>query len=279
VTGTACGPSVRSDLIFDVGLHKGEDSAYYLRKGFRVVAIEANPNLIEENHERFFEQVKSGKINILHGAIAREAGTVRFFVDALSVWGTIDPRWADRNKTLRSSNQMIEVPTLDIRSVFQSFGIPHYLKLDIEGREDVVLDAMLDLPAQPTFVSMESEKVSFRKLLWELRRLRELGYSRFKIIQQNNIPGSSISTTAYDGERFSYTFEEHATGPFGDDLPGRWLTLRQACVRYVWIFAQYRLFGDDGWIFRVKGGRRIYEWLKTAVGKQFPGWYDTHAAR
>ena len=35
------------DLIFDVGLHHGDDAAYYLSKGFRVVGIEANPQLAE----------------------------------------------------------------------------------------------------------------------------------------------------------------------------------------------------------------------------------------
>jgi hypothetical protein len=37
----------RTNLIFDMGLHKGEDTDFYLRKGFDVVAFEANPFLIE----------------------------------------------------------------------------------------------------------------------------------------------------------------------------------------------------------------------------------------
>jgi len=36
------------DLVYDVGLHKGEDSAYYLAKGYCVVAFEANPDLVAE---------------------------------------------------------------------------------------------------------------------------------------------------------------------------------------------------------------------------------------
>jgi hypothetical protein len=30
-------------LIYDVGMNNGDDTAYYLRRGFRVVAIEPNP--------------------------------------------------------------------------------------------------------------------------------------------------------------------------------------------------------------------------------------------
>jgi len=39
--------------IFDVGLHKGEDTEYYLTRGFRVVAIEANPDLVLFCTEKF----------------------------------------------------------------------------------------------------------------------------------------------------------------------------------------------------------------------------------
>ena len=35
------------DLIYDIGQHTGEDTAFYLGKGFRVVAVEANPTLAE----------------------------------------------------------------------------------------------------------------------------------------------------------------------------------------------------------------------------------------
>ena len=30
-------------LVYDVGMNNGDDTAYYLRMGYRVVAFEANP--------------------------------------------------------------------------------------------------------------------------------------------------------------------------------------------------------------------------------------------
>ena len=36
-----------ADLIYDVGMHNGADTAFYLAKGFRVVAVEANPELVQ----------------------------------------------------------------------------------------------------------------------------------------------------------------------------------------------------------------------------------------
>jgi FkbM family methyltransferase len=266
-------PSVQHDLIFDVGLHLGEDSAYYLRKGYRVVAVEANPALVEQTLKRFADD---DRITILNGAIERGRETIPFYIDKNSVWGTVDTGWASRNKHLGSSQELISVPIIDISSIFQQFGVPYYLKLDIEGRERVILDVLRHLPEKPRFLSMESEKVRFRELLRDLFKLSSLGYRRFKIVQQRDIPNSTIKTTDRWGHPLEYTFEPHASGPFGDDLPGRWLTLPETIARFVAIFASYRIFGDYGLLFRIPKGRAVYERIARRFGR-LPGWHDTHA--
>ena len=35
------------NLVFDIGLNRGQDTANYLAKGYNVVAVEANPELVE----------------------------------------------------------------------------------------------------------------------------------------------------------------------------------------------------------------------------------------
>ena len=32
------------DLIYDVGMHHGQDTDYYLKRGYRVIGFEANPD-------------------------------------------------------------------------------------------------------------------------------------------------------------------------------------------------------------------------------------------
>jgi hypothetical protein len=39
------GPGVPSAFIMDVGAHNGDDTAYYLHRGYRVVAVEASPDV------------------------------------------------------------------------------------------------------------------------------------------------------------------------------------------------------------------------------------------
>jgi hypothetical protein len=57
---------VHQDLIYDVGMNNGDDTVYYLRRGFRVVAIEADPRLAKSAAERFRTQISSGQLRILN---------------------------------------------------------------------------------------------------------------------------------------------------------------------------------------------------------------------
>lgn len=45
-------------LIYDVGMNNGDDTAYYLWRGFRVVAIEATPELVATAANRFRCEMK-----------------------------------------------------------------------------------------------------------------------------------------------------------------------------------------------------------------------------
>ena len=62
---------MKHDLIVDLGAHNGDDTCYYLRKGFRVVAVEANPILAEQIRGRFHEAVRGGLLTVLPGLTLR----------------------------------------------------------------------------------------------------------------------------------------------------------------------------------------------------------------
>ena len=85
-----------------------------------------------------------------------------------------------------------EVNRVDIAEVFRSHGIPFYLKIDVEGVDHVVLEALMMFKDRPRYISMESVKIDFDQLRLELDLLRNLGYSKFKIVQQETIPGTKI---------------------------------------------------------------------------------------
>src|SRR5712691_5823534 len=69
------------DLIYDVGMHDGSDTAYYLAKGFRVIAVEANPALVESAQRRFPAALEDRRPTLLNVAIASEAAPVDFWIN------------------------------------------------------------------------------------------------------------------------------------------------------------------------------------------------------
>jgi len=67
-----------SGLIFDIGVGNGDDTAFYLAKGFRVVAVEANPVLVAAAKRRFDEDIQAGRLAIVEKAIATKPGRTSF---------------------------------------------------------------------------------------------------------------------------------------------------------------------------------------------------------
>jgi FkbM family methyltransferase len=272
------------DLVYDVGMHQGEDTDYYLKRGFRVIAFEANPKLVAECRTKFADAISDRRLTIVEGAITdRPAGTnestVPFYENAsLSVWGTVVSDWARRNELLGTSSRVIEVPVSDFAQSLRQFGIPHYLKIDIEGMDTVCLAALAQFEQKPDYVSMESNKTSIAGLAEELNLLTQLGYTKFKIIQQATVPRQREPNPSKEGPVVGYQFKFGSSGLFGADLPREWQDYEVTLGQYKSIFFRYKLFGDYGILRRYFLGRVLRKVLSLLLRTpSFPGWYDTHA--
>ena len=60
------------DLVFDIGVNNGEDTAYYLRRGFRVVGVDANPEMVASGEQRFHKEIRAGRLVLLNVGLAAE---------------------------------------------------------------------------------------------------------------------------------------------------------------------------------------------------------------
>lgn len=261
------------NLVYDVGAHKGEDTQFYLNKGFKVVAIEANPALHQALAERFRREVDSGQLTLLGCAIGRTEGEIDFYVnEKVSVWGTTDPSWALRNMKLGAPSRRVQVKCERFESIVLRHGIPHYLKIDIEGADMLCVEALLALDRVPKFLSIESDKRRWEGLLREFAVLDSLGYRKFKVIDQRRITRQSPPYPAREGRYVPHRFPHGSSGLFGDELPGEWLSKEDAIRKYRLIFMHYRWLGDG-----TPAGSIIGK-VPLARKVLLPAWYDTHAS-
>lgn len=267
---------MNKDLIFDIGLHEGEDTEFYLKKGFRVVAVEANPDLSKLVEDKLCKYIESGQLTIVNAAITDKAGPIAFYInEQKTVWGTTSSEWADRNERLGTTSRKITVDGIEFRKLLEDFGTPYYLKIDIEGADLLCVEALGTVLSRPKYVSIESNKTSWKGLVNEFELLAGLGYSKFKIVDQGLVKTQVAPLPAKEGGSIEHTFSPGSSGLFGEEAPGSWLTQKAAIRAYRKIFFKYFLFGDDGILLRFRNFPLL--WRLANMGDI--NWYDTHAGR
>lgn len=162
--------------IFDIGMYDSADTAYYLEKGNRVVAVEANEQFVKRANDRFRDDIASGRLVCLNAAVSSKTGPVELVLsgDDLGASSLFGDRIADRQPI-----GSVTVPGLTMNELMTRFGVPHYLKVDIEGADRLcVLNLTVD--TRPQYLSFEIGP-DVEELLEHAGRI---GYTRFKIINQ-----------------------------------------------------------------------------------------------
>jgi FkbM family methyltransferase len=204
-------------LIYDIGLHRGDDTEFYLKKGFRVIAVEANPKLIEHARTRFAPQLASGQLKLVHAAMAAFKGEVEFYVNLdKDDWSSMDPAYGARMNT---RFEKIRVPAMPFADLLDRHSVPHYIKCDIEGGDMDVLQSMLRNSARPKYFSVEAHDLAYYALL------SAMGYTRFKLVNQNLNWATKLPSPAAEGESVEHVFAGDCSGPFGKESVGDWCTL------------------------------------------------------
>jgi FkbM family methyltransferase len=217
---------LETDLIYDVGLHNGNDTAYYLSQGYRVIGIEADSTLVDNARERFRQEIKDGRLKILNIAIGAEEGSGQFWVcDNMREWNSFDRAVASR---MGMRHHSVDVECRPLSKVLQEHGVPYYLKVDIEKYDHLCVGA-IDPADQPRYVSMEFDTLE------DLISLRRAGYNAFKVIHQSPVfcfRQFRADTAAFPekGHRgLADTALWHKpqirlgpSGPFGENTHGEW---------------------------------------------------------
>jgi FkbM family methyltransferase len=240
-------PERPRELIFDIGLNNGEDTEFYLAKGFSVIAVEANPTLAKAAEKRFSRPLNRGHLTILNEGIWSSDGELQFFENLDNDhWSSFEKEYGTRNGTRYREHNIV---CHKVQYLFERFGTPHFMKIDVEGADKHILDDMKSLPNRPNFISVEEYGVE------ALIALHDLGYDRFTIVPQRDKSWCKPPRPPKEGRFAKRAFDSRDSGLFGRELPFGWMPFAEARERYC---------------TKVRNEDRKY------VGPEHE-WYDIHA--
>jgi FkbM family methyltransferase len=238
--------SPQRDLIFDIGVNHGEDSEFYLAKGFRVVGVEADPILASELRKTFHRSIETGQYTLENIGISSEAGTLPFYRNLYcDHWSSFDKTYGARNGT---QHEVISVRCVKITDLIARFGCPYYMKVDIEGADRHVLDTLFQTEIRPRFISIEEFSAQAIEFLFRM------GYNMFSLRTQQDKTWAVPPNPPREGKFIARSFTPRDSGLFGFEVP-EWMSCEAAKDEY-----SRKVRNDRG------------EWLPP------PGeWYDIHA--
>jgi FkbM family methyltransferase len=268
-----------TELIYDIGMHDGDDTDFYLHKGFRVVAVEADPDLCRTTAGRFTDFLATGQLTIVNRAIAPARGPLIFYRSRTSDWGTIVSEIDIDNAARGVASEQIIVEGITLADLVGQHGDAFYMKIDIEGMDRRALESLATTSVRPKYLSMEtsfSRNPSFEAARGDFELLGRLGYDRFKIIDQAQVEDQLPPHPPLTGAFVPIRFTSGASGLFGEETPGPWQSLEGA-------LAEFRRLIRRKWLeVRLYRNMRYYllycRIMFRLTGRYSNlGWYDIHA--
>ena len=242
------------DLIYDIGMNNGDDTAYFLHKGYRVVGVEADPTLTAKAERRFARELSAERLMIVQCGITDREGLVPFWIcEEHSDWNSFDRSLAARNG---GRCHQIDIEGRRFGSILSQFGTPYYLKIDIEGNDHLCIRD-LDSRSLPKYLSTEMNSPTASDVL---PRLKQLGYTAFKGVSQYAFFPLRLTSTPdqISWQRWLRFNERHSTF---------FRVLKRLGGRQLFRRRWQRLRSDGDWVFPPG--------CSGPFGESTPGpWYD-----
>ncbi|MEL7212307.1 MAG: FkbM family methyltransferase [Pseudomonadota bacterium] len=130
------------DLVFDVGAHVGDRTASFLKLGATVVALEPQPHIFRAL--RLLHGRKSDLV-LLPWAVGNEEAEATLFLNtrnptvATMASDFIDAATGAEGWQGEAWDSRVTVPVTTLDALIARYGVPSFIKIDVEGHEADVL--------------------------------------------------------------------------------------------------------------------------------------------
>ena len=166
-------------LIFDIGANIGDKSALFSDTGASVIAFEPQKSCFEALQKRF---KNNPKVKLENCALGRTVGIVEMKITSASTICSLSNEFIAATSKGRFADykwdKVEKVQVLLLRSMISKYGIPNFIKIDVEGFEAEVLSS-LTTKKGITAISCEFTPELLKQGVDAIEKLMKLGFNRF----------------------------------------------------------------------------------------------------
>ena len=179
----------KGDLVFDIGANVGNYAEAYLKLGASVVCVEPNKDCCGIMRKRFLDYPYKYLqfLSVEQAAISDKRGIAKFYKagnNDISESSTCSEEMMAATGLKFRKPTTVKTTTLDI--LMRKYGVPDFVKLDVEGFE---LKALRGLGEhRPKTISFEYHNNRIKNALDCLALLSSQGYTRFECIRHERFP-------------------------------------------------------------------------------------------
>jgi FkbM family methyltransferase len=130
------------NLVFDLGAHAGNRTRAFASLGCRVVAVEPQPDFAQLLRVLF---ARSSLVQVIQAAVREINGRLTLAVsERTPTVTTLEASWREaRSRELGFAgvewNRRMEIEVTTLDTLIDRFGVPAFIKMDVEGSEPRVL--------------------------------------------------------------------------------------------------------------------------------------------
>lgn len=159
----------KGDLIFDIGANDGCKAETFLRLGARVIAVEPDETNCDTLRHRYLEyRLKRKAVCIVAKAVSDRKSVEKMWIDTPgSALNTLSLKWTE---ALKAGNGQFgsqitfgrwkEVETTTLADLIGTYGLPFFVKIDVEGFE---LNVLRGMRRPVPYLSFEVNLPEFRR--------------------------------------------------------------------------------------------------------------------